>query len=70
MIIGGLGFASLMTLYLTPVLYDLMAGFTRPRGAVEKALEAELIRRGLLLRRRSDGWSNAFGLLNTGSNGR
>ena len=41
-IIGGLGFASLMTLYLTPVLYDLMAGFTRPRGAVEKALEAEL----------------------------
>lgn len=41
-IIGGLGFASLMTLYLTPVLYDLMARHTRPRGAIEKALEQEL----------------------------
>lgn len=41
-IIGGLGFASLMTLYLTPVLYDWMARRTRPRGAIEKALEREL----------------------------
>ncbi len=41
-IIGGLGFASMMTLYLTPVLYDLMARHTRPRGAIEKALEQEL----------------------------
>ncbi len=41
-IIGGLGFSSLLTLFLTPVLYDLMARHTRPRGAVEKALEREL----------------------------
>ncbi len=41
-IIGGLGFATVLTLFLTPVLYDLLAGFTRPRGHIERALEAEL----------------------------
>jgi len=41
-IVGGLGFASILTLFLTPVLYDLLARFTRPRGAVEKFLDAEL----------------------------
>jgi multidrug efflux pump len=41
-VIGGLGVASLLTLFLTPVLYDMLAGLSRPRGAVEKALEAEL----------------------------
>ena len=41
-IIGGLFFASILTLFLTPVLYDLMARFTRPRGAVEKQLSSEL----------------------------
>ena len=41
-IIGGLGIASLMTLIVTPVLYDLLAGFTRPRGAIERELEAAL----------------------------
>ncbi|MDP2621535.1 MAG: efflux RND transporter permease subunit [Hyphomicrobiales bacterium] len=41
-IVGGLGFASILTLFLTPVLYDVFAGYTRPRGAVEKLLEAEL----------------------------
>ena len=41
-VIGGLGLAALMTLFLTPVLYDLLAGFTRPRGAIEVALEKEL----------------------------
>ena len=41
-IIGGLGFATVLTLFLTPVLYDLLAGFTRPRGAIERALEEEL----------------------------
>ncbi|MFW5835114.1 MAG: efflux RND transporter permease subunit, partial [Pseudomonadota bacterium] len=41
-IIGGLALAAVLTLFLTPVLYDLMARFTRPRGAVTKALEAEL----------------------------
>ena len=41
-IIGGLGLASILTLFLTPVLYDLLARFTKPRSAVEKQLEAEL----------------------------
>lgn len=41
-IVGGLGLALVLTLFLTPVLYNLLAGFTKPRSAVEKALEAEL----------------------------
>ena len=41
-IVGGLLFALVLTLFLTPVLYDLMARFTRPRGAVEKQLALEL----------------------------
>ncbi len=41
-IIGGLGFASVLTLFLTPVLYNLMAGWSRPRRAIEQRLEAEL----------------------------
>ncbi|WP_137387654.1 efflux RND transporter permease subunit [Rhodoligotrophos defluvii] len=41
-IIGGFGIASVLTLYLTPVLYDLMARLTRPRAHVTQQLEAEL----------------------------
>ena len=41
-IIGGLGLASVFTLILTPVLYALLAGFSKPRSAIERALEAEL----------------------------
>ncbi len=41
-IVAGLGLSSLLMLIATPVLYDLMARFTAPRGAVEKALEREL----------------------------
>ncbi len=41
-IIGGLGLALLLTLFLTPVLYALLAGFSKPRSAIERALEAEL----------------------------
>ncbi|WP_018697811.1 efflux RND transporter permease subunit [Amorphus coralli] len=41
-IVGGLLLSSALTLFLTPVLYDLLARFTKPRSAVEKALEAEL----------------------------
>ncbi len=41
-VIGGLSFAAILTLFLTPVLYDLMARATKPRGAVEKMLELEL----------------------------
>jgi hypothetical protein len=35
-------FAGVLTLFLTPVLYDLMARFTRPRGYIEKKLAEEL----------------------------
>jgi multidrug efflux pump len=41
-IIAGLAMASALMLLVTPVLYDLLARFTRPRGAVEQALEKEL----------------------------
>ncbi len=41
-IIAGLGFSSLLMLFVTPVLYDLLARFTAPRGAMERLLEAEL----------------------------
>jgi multidrug efflux pump len=41
-IIGGFGMASFLTLFLTPVLYDLLARFTKPRGYIEKKLAAEL----------------------------
>jgi multidrug efflux pump len=44
-IIGGLLFAGVLTLFLTPVLYDLMARFTKPRGFVEKKLAEELSER-------------------------
>jgi multidrug efflux pump len=41
-IIAGLSFSAALMLVVTPVLYDLMARFTQPRGAVERALEREL----------------------------
>ncbi|ORE95835.1 acriflavin resistance protein [Stappia sp. 22II-S9-Z10] len=41
-IIGGLVVSGLLTLVVTPVLYDLLARLTKPRSAVDKALEAEL----------------------------
>ncbi|HEX5079742.1 MAG TPA: efflux RND transporter permease subunit [Geminicoccaceae bacterium] len=44
-VIGGLGIASLLTLFVTPVLYDLLARFTRPLNAVEKELERALAAR-------------------------
>jgi len=45
-IIGGLLFAGLLTLFLIPVLYNLLAPYTRPRGYVEKRLAQELSRPG------------------------
>jgi len=45
-IIAGLLFATAMMLVVTPVLYDLLARFTRPRGAVQKELDSELARSG------------------------
>ncbi|MEQ8900646.1 MAG: efflux RND transporter permease subunit [Roseovarius sp.] len=41
-IIAGLSLATLLMLFVTPILYDLLARFTQPRGTIEKALEAEL----------------------------
>lgn len=41
-IIGGLVVSGILTLFLTPVLYTLLAGFTKPRSAVKKAMEREL----------------------------
>jgi multidrug efflux pump len=41
-IIGGLMVSSILTLFLTPVLYDLLARFTKPRSWVDQALDAEL----------------------------
>ena len=44
-IIGGLGFASILTLFVTPVLYHLLARFTRPINAIETELAASLAER-------------------------
>jgi multidrug efflux pump len=41
-IIAGLSLATLLMLFVTPVLYDLLARFTRPRGAMQAALEREV----------------------------
>ena len=41
-IVGGLGLATLSTLYLTPVAYLLLAGLSKPRIAEEQRLEKEL----------------------------
>ncbi|MBP5856549.1 efflux RND transporter permease subunit [Marivibrio halodurans] len=41
-VVGGLGSALVLTLFLTPVLYDLLAGLTKPRSHAEKLLEEEL----------------------------
>lgn len=41
-IVGGLGSALVLTLFMTPVLYNLLAGYSKPRSAIEKALEDEL----------------------------
>ncbi|MCB1969578.1 MAG: efflux RND transporter permease subunit [Geminicoccaceae bacterium] len=41
-IIGGLGLSTLLTLFVTPVLYDLLARFTRPAGAVTRELDEAL----------------------------
>ncbi|MEQ8697211.1 MAG: efflux RND transporter permease subunit, partial [Bauldia litoralis] len=41
-VVGGLGFATLFTLYLTPVVFSLLAGFSKPRAQEQAELEAEL----------------------------
>jgi HAE1 family hydrophobic/amphiphilic exporter-1 len=41
-VVGGLGFATLFTLFLTPVAYLLFARFSKTRSAESERLEAEL----------------------------
>ncbi|MEO0568137.1 MAG: efflux RND transporter permease subunit [Pseudomonadota bacterium] len=41
-IIAGLALSSVLMLIVTPVLYDLLARFTKPQGALERRLEEEL----------------------------
>jgi len=41
-IVGGLGFAAISTLYLTPVAYLLLARFSRPKAEEEERLQTEL----------------------------
>ena len=41
-VFGGLGLAAVFTLFLTPALYVLIAGWMKPRGDATLALEAEL----------------------------
>jgi hydrophobic/amphiphilic exporter-1 (mainly G- bacteria), HAE1 family len=41
-IVGGLGLATIATLFLTPVAYLLLAGFSRQRSAEEARLRSEL----------------------------
>jgi len=43
-IVGGLGLATLSTLYLTPVAYRLLAGLSAPRAEEERRLHSELSR--------------------------
>ena len=41
-IVGGLGFATLATLFLTPVVFSLLARFSMPRITEQRRLEREL----------------------------
>ena len=41
-VVGGLGFAAIITLFVTPVAFLLLARFAKPRSAQAERLEAEL----------------------------
>ncbi|GAB1362161.1 hypothetical protein MASR1M32_13970 [Rhodobacter sp.] len=41
-IVGGLGLATLATLYITPVAYLLLAGLARPRSHEQNLLDQEM----------------------------
>ncbi len=47
-VFGGLGIAALFTLFLTPALYVLIAGFSRPRNVDAIAVQNEIDDAGLL----------------------
>ena len=48
-IVGGLGMATIFTLFLTPVAYVLLAGFSNPKAASEKRLADELLHADALM---------------------
>jgi HAE1 family hydrophobic/amphiphilic exporter-1 len=48
-IVGGLGLATILTLFLTPVAYLLLAGLSKPRAEESRRLEQELARAGSLV---------------------
>jgi HAE1 family hydrophobic/amphiphilic exporter-1 len=41
-IVGGLGFATLFTLFLTPVVFSLLARFAKPRVHSQRLLDEEI----------------------------
>jgi HAE1 family hydrophobic/amphiphilic exporter-1 len=41
-IVGGLGLATVATLFLTPVAYLLLAGLSKPKAAEKERLDREL----------------------------
>ncbi|MCB1499295.1 MAG: efflux RND transporter permease subunit [Bauldia sp.] len=45
-VVGGLGIATFATLFVTPVVFDLLARFSRPRAAEEQRLARELAAAG------------------------
>ena len=45
-IVGGLGFAAVSTIYLTPVAYLMLARFSKPKALEEARLERELAAAG------------------------
>jgi HAE1 family hydrophobic/amphiphilic exporter-1 len=45
-IVGGLGFATIATLFLTPVVFSLLAPFSKPRIAEQQRLDRELAAAG------------------------
>jgi hydrophobic/amphiphilic exporter-1 (mainly G- bacteria), HAE1 family len=46
--VGGLGFAAIATLFLTPVAYLLLARFSKPKVAEEERLNRELAEAGVV----------------------
>jgi hydrophobe/amphiphile efflux-1 (HAE1) family protein len=53
-VVGGLGFATIFTLYLIPVFYSLLAGFARPRAQEARQLESELVAAAGVMDTRAD----------------
>ncbi|ODN71923.1 efflux RND transporter permease subunit [Methylobrevis pamukkalensis] len=53
-LVGGLGIATVFTLFLTPVVFLLLAPFAKPRVAAEQRLVAELAEADMIEERRRD----------------